>query len=91
MARITNEGIRDRGMTDESVCWGLHNATRELRDQWLRKRARFSDGSQLGKGSAASAGMDDTDDRFPRDAIVCGDGECAGSRTGFRMFANYGV
>lgn len=79
MARITYEGIRDRSMMDESVCWGLHNATRELRDQWLRKRARLSDGSRLGKRSAAAAGMDDTDDRFPRDAIVCGDDEGAGS------------
>lgn len=31
MARITYEVIRDEGMTDESVCWGLHRATRELR------------------------------------------------------------
>jgi tetratricopeptide (TPR) repeat protein len=35
MARITYEGMRDGGMTDESVCRGLHKATRELRDRWI--------------------------------------------------------
>ena len=39
MARITYEGIKD-GMkdgqiTDDSVCRGLHKATRELRNRWL--------------------------------------------------------
>jgi hypothetical protein len=36
MAKITYQGIRDGGMTDESVCRGLHNACRALRDRWLR-------------------------------------------------------
>ncbi|KAI3317266.1 CHAT domain-containing protein [Xylariaceae sp. AK1471] len=35
MARITYEAIRDGGLTDESVCRGLHKATIELRDRWL--------------------------------------------------------
>ncbi|KAL6408226.1 hypothetical protein AUP68_08078 [Ilyonectria robusta] len=35
MARIAYEGIRDGNMTDESVCRGLHNASRTLRDQCL--------------------------------------------------------
>ncbi|KUL82059.1 hypothetical protein ZTR_10675 [Talaromyces verruculosus] len=35
MARMTYEGIRDGNMTDESVCRGLHNASRALRDRWL--------------------------------------------------------
>lgn len=33
IARIAYEGIRDGGMTDKSVCRGLHNATRQLRDR----------------------------------------------------------
>ncbi|KAI0539076.1 hypothetical protein GGR58DRAFT_525309 [Xylaria digitata] len=36
MARLTYKGIGRREMTDESVCQGPHNATRELRDRWLR-------------------------------------------------------
>ena len=35
MSRITYEGIRDGGLTDESVRRGLHRACRELRDRWL--------------------------------------------------------
>jgi tetratricopeptide (TPR) repeat protein len=35
MARITYEEIRDGGMTDDSVCKGLHKASRELRRRCL--------------------------------------------------------
>lgn len=36
MAKITYEEMILKGMTDESVCLGLHKATRKLRDRWLR-------------------------------------------------------
>ncbi|OTA93381.1 hypothetical protein M434DRAFT_395645 [Hypoxylon sp. CO27-5] len=36
IAKITYEGIISGGMTDESVCRGLHQATRTLRERWLR-------------------------------------------------------
>ncbi|CAJ0546549.1 Ff.00g011760.m01.CDS01 [Fusarium sp. VM40] len=35
VARVTYGCIKDGGMTDESVCRGLHKATRILRDAWL--------------------------------------------------------
>ncbi|KAI1120329.1 CHAT domain-containing protein [Nemania abortiva] len=35
MARIVYESARDGGLTDESVCRGLHNASRALRDLWI--------------------------------------------------------
>jgi hypothetical protein len=35
MAKITYEEMIRGGMTDESVCLGLHTATRKLRDSWL--------------------------------------------------------
>lgn len=38
IAKITYEGMRDGGMTDESVSRGLHNATREIRDRWVRRQ-----------------------------------------------------
>jgi tetratricopeptide (TPR) repeat protein len=37
MTRITYETMKDGGFTDESVCRGLHRASRELRDRWLNK------------------------------------------------------
>ncbi|KAH7000694.1 CHAT domain-containing protein [Ilyonectria destructans] len=35
MAKMTYQGMRDGGMTDESVCLGLHIAARKLRDNWV--------------------------------------------------------
>ena len=40
VARITHEEIMNRDMTDESICRGLHRATRELRDRWLSTLAK---------------------------------------------------
>ncbi|KAH6954228.1 CHAT domain-containing protein [Fusarium avenaceum] len=37
VARGTYECIKDGGMTDESVCRGLHKSTRILRDAWLHE------------------------------------------------------
>lgn len=37
VARITYEGMRDGKMSDESVCLGLHTASRELKKRWLSK------------------------------------------------------
>ena len=39
MARITYEGIQRGDSADESVCRGLHKATKELRDRWLSRPA----------------------------------------------------
>ncbi|RKK72293.1 hypothetical protein BFJ69_g10210 [Fusarium oxysporum] len=63
MARITYEGMRDGSMTDESVCEGLHNATRQLRDRWRN----------MPMNSVARSATDG--DRRPRDIIACGDDE----------------
>ncbi|KAM5352924.1 hypothetical protein ACJ41O_005646 [Fusarium nematophilum] len=82
MARITYEGMRKRGMTDESVSRGLHDAVRELRDRWLRtaqdsggsagstgsvEREVKHDGSSDGSGSGDGLG----DDRLLRDILSC--------------------
>ncbi|EWZ80294.1 hypothetical protein NW765_011586 [Fusarium oxysporum] len=61
MARITYEGMRDGSMTDESVCEGLHNATRQLRDRWRNMLVNL----------VARSATDG--DRRPRDIIACDD------------------
>ncbi|KAI1053732.1 hypothetical protein LB507_007472 [Fusarium sp. FIESC RH6] len=61
MARITYEGMRDGCLTDESVCRGLHKATRQLRDLWRNTFMSSVD-------SSAADG-----DRRLRDAIACDD------------------
>ncbi|KAI8629554.1 TPR-like protein [Xylariaceae sp. FL1651] len=45
MAEMTYEGIRDGEMTDESVCRGLHHASRTLRDRYLREQFKSQDRS----------------------------------------------
>lgn len=55
MARITYETIKDGHMTDQSVCRGLHNASRQLRDRWLSELTpshsqRHSQGVAIGCG-----------------------------------------
>ncbi|KAH7224068.1 CHAT domain-containing protein [Fusarium oxysporum] len=37
IAKVVYEGIKDGQMTDQSVAWGLHEASRRLRDKWLEK------------------------------------------------------
>ncbi|KAF9762253.1 hypothetical protein IL306_003488 [Fusarium sp. DS 682] len=63
VARITYEAIRDGGMTDESVCQGLHKATRILRDLWL-------EGMEEKKEERLRAG-----EKGMRDVIPCEDDE----------------
>lgn len=67
MARITYEGIRDRGMTDESVCWGLHKASREARDRWLSMPVGAGRGSELARKEDASLGLNEVDTRSAND------------------------
>ena len=84
MARLTYEGIRDRGMTDESVAWGLHKAARELRGRWLSKSVKAEGGSILAGEEDVSLGVDEAaarsygaqrNDRLPRDMVPRDDDE----------------
>ncbi|OTA96293.1 hypothetical protein M434DRAFT_392957 [Hypoxylon sp. CO27-5] len=80
MARVLYEVMRDEGMTDESVCKGLHLATRRLRNRWLDEECP-EDQQKL---SSDSALKDDSEKirscysygrngRPQRDAAVCDD------------------
>ncbi|KAF7503722.1 hypothetical protein GJ744_003347 [Endocarpon pusillum] len=80
MARVTYEGIRDRGMTDESVCLGLHKASRELRDSWLKSRDMANDRKRRDSTFVSNeyeTGMtnihdgNNGDSRLPRDGDLC--------------------
>ena len=87
VAKFTYEWIKDTGMTDATVCMGLHRASRALRDQWI-KAARGSGGTernQLGAtqeesdfgGDKADKGSDDGEetsgDRAFRNIVDCDD------------------
>jgi tetratricopeptide (TPR) repeat protein len=99
MARITYEGMRDGGMTDESVCRGLHNAIRELRDRWLSTPGKARLGSRsirkvnisLVEGSRSAAGGDQRDDRLPRDVILCDDDDEGRGSLYWVPYVHFGV
>nr|CEG05472.1 unnamed protein product [Fusarium clavum] len=59
VARITYETIREGGMTDDSVCQGLHSATRAMRDIWLDNMEEEGNSTLRGE------------DREARDIISC--------------------
>ena len=58
MARITYEGMREGGMTDESVCRGLHNASRSLRDQGLEMLPASEGGSPIPERTSSDRARD---------------------------------
>ncbi|KAI1740757.1 CHAT domain-containing protein [Xylaria scruposa] len=54
MARLTYEGIRDGGITDESVSRALHIASRKMRQQWRQQENMGSQKKKRGKGREGS-------------------------------------
>ncbi|KAI3575573.1 CHAT domain-containing protein [Fusarium oxysporum f. sp. albedinis] len=38
IAKTTYESMRGSGLSDEGVSWGLHRASRELRDNWVKEQ-----------------------------------------------------
>jgi len=73
MARITYEKMRDKGMADESVCLGLHCASRELRDRWLNKLYKGKNEGNLVRNVDVNSMEDEPDevgDRIAMDGDV---------------------
>ncbi|KAL9611933.1 MAG: hypothetical protein Q9167_003456 [Letrouitia subvulpina] len=80
VARFTYEeianGMQDGHMTDESVCRGLHKATRLLRDRWLdisavtKRQSRLVErpGGKHQEGNRGARESDQRDDRSQRPA-----------------------
>ena len=52
MAKIVYKEIKDGQMTDESVCHGLHQASRQLRDRWLKQPANRERIGELARQSS---------------------------------------
>jgi CHAT domain-containing protein len=86
MARITYEEMRNGGMTDESVCRGLHEATRQPRDRWLIMPKEVKHGSRTvreigaslmenGTGAQSPSDGDKKDVKLPRDVLLCDDSD----------------
>ncbi|KAH7166362.1 CHAT domain-containing protein [Dactylonectria macrodidyma] len=70
IARYTYEGMRDKSMTDESVCYGLHMATRALRDHWLENGLAPERVDRPGARGEYRREL-----QFSRDVVLCDDDE----------------
>ncbi|KAI3324109.1 hypothetical protein HD806DRAFT_494139 [Xylariaceae sp. AK1471] len=58
LARITYEAIGAQGITDDSVCRGLHKATRALRDNWVPElNGKMAEGGFNDRGGRTRAGL----------------------------------
>jgi hypothetical protein len=86
VARITYDVIKEKGMTDSSVCWGLHRATTELRNRWVAesentnpdKRSWTKQNLFLNEPQLALADMNNgkqEDGGLSRDVVLWGDEE----------------
>jgi tetratricopeptide (TPR) repeat protein len=64
IAKVVYGGIKDGQMSDRSVAWGLHEASRRLRDKWLGNRER--------EGSSRGADDDVLNNLIIREPVVHG-------------------
>lgn len=79
VARLTYQGLRDRGLTDASVCRGLHDASRALRDLGIEDEPEDNqDGSPWAERDVA---------RGPRDV----DADHAGALAPWAPYVHFGV
>ncbi|KAI9684131.1 MAG: hypothetical protein M1829_003401 [Trizodia sp. TS-e1964] len=67
MARITYETLRDGGLSDESVSWGLHKAAREIRKHWLSMSIEDRCRSRLAREEMAGLRVSEGDSRSLND------------------------
>jgi hypothetical protein len=102
VARITYEAIRDGNMTDESVCWGLHKAIRELRDEWMRSKKAGQPTGTIGRSDnlflnceagSSGAGIEvECLEEPPRDIVPCdSDNEDETESPYWVPYVHYGV
>jgi CHAT domain-containing protein len=77
MARLTYEGMKERGLSDVSVAWALHNASRTLRDRWLESSdmASFLLERDMREMKLESGQNQERGERFQRDLVSVDDDE----------------
>ncbi|KAH7156078.1 CHAT domain-containing protein [Dactylonectria macrodidyma] len=90
MARITYMGMKDGGMTDECVSWGLHKATRELRDLWVNTQKQIRPRNKsLRKGWS---GKDSGNVERSRDVVICSEEEPeVGDQLQWAPYVHFGI
>ncbi|KAF4499924.1 hypothetical protein FAGAP_3925 [Fusarium agapanthi] len=90
MAKMTYQELQRSGMSDDSICRGLHKATRELRRRWMRQHHSCQ--------TVASTFVSDGDDSFNdsplrsvRDAALIGSTDNNLGSANWAPYVHYGV
>jgi tetratricopeptide (TPR) repeat protein len=90
MASMTYQELNDSGMSDESICRGLHKATCELRREWLERR-----GSDQGVTSSTATELQDIAIELQfhstRDALLIDSGDQNLGLAYWAPYVHYGV
>ncbi|CAJ0553344.1 Ff.00g118560.m01.CDS01 [Fusarium sp. VM40] len=73
MAAIIYDEIHKGGMSDDSVCRGVHAATKAKRDQWLQDVT--SSGKPAGVVVSKKEHMDEDGGEFSRNIVACDDSD----------------
>lgn len=91
MARMAYQGMIAGGMTDESVCRGLHDATRELRDRWVSSQS-FDESFYRDESDVGSAVDEDIgQERGQRDLDEYDDDDSGSGPIHWAPYVHFGV
>lgn len=92
MAGTTYECMRDSGLSDEGVSLGLHRASRELRDKWLKVQKQETRGA-VSKNSTRSVvgGKENCKGENDRDIVALEEESEVGKQLQWAPYVHFGV
>ncbi|KAM0493461.1 hypothetical protein ACHAP8_009288 [Fusarium lateritium] len=97
IARTTYESMKDSGLTDEGVSWGLHRASTELRDKWVKEQNKGGSSSRKGvvvvrnDKSNISGDKERCNDENGRDIVAVEDEDEDGEQVQWAPYVHFGV
>ncbi|CVK96031.1 uncharacterized protein FMAN_13948 [Fusarium mangiferae] len=90
MAKMTYQELQNSGLSDESICRGLHGATRELRRRWIEKH-ETSQSLRTATGSNSHDAAKASLSRSARDASLIGGLDNNLGSADWAPYIHYGV
>ncbi|KAF5682502.1 hypothetical protein FCIRC_4936 [Fusarium circinatum] len=97
IARTTYETMRESGLSDEGVSWGLHWASRELRDKWVKteKQGGVSstsrDSGSTNDSTDGVRGKENREDENERDIVSVEEEPEVGEQLQWAPYVHFGV
>ncbi|KAF5608221.1 uncharacterized protein FSUBG_4757 [Fusarium subglutinans] len=97
IARTTYETMRDLGLSDESVSWGVHQASRELRDKWIKTQKQGSvsstsrDSGSTNDSTDGVRGKENCEDENERDIVSVEEEPEVGEQLQWAPYVHFGV